>query len=255
MKDKIQKRFRKYGYLLKSGLYTKSNISRYEAEFDKIIKQLRRSGENINARWNSCLTKDMESIKTSVVHTHNVQSFSSKMMEMIQNDHFLDCVEKIIGENIILHHTKLFLKPPKYGSAFPLHQDWSYFPTKKNSMLAAVIHLTDTSEEMGCIKLIPKSHKLGKIKKSDGHHFIKKIHGTFTLENAKPITAKAGDVLIFDSCILHGSMPNISLNPRKTILIQLYSGMDQVLENNHTNVQLVLRGWNSYATRNSVNNL
>ena len=106
MKDKIQKRFRKYGYLLKSGLYTKSNISRYEAEFDKIIKQLRRSGENINARWKSCLTKDMESIKTSVVHTHNVQSFSSKMMEMIQNDHFLDCVEKIIGENIILHHTK-----------------------------------------------------------------------------------------------------------------------------------------------------
>ena len=53
------------------------------------------------------------------------------MMEMIQNNNFLDYVEKIIGENIILHHTKLFLKPPRFGSAFPLHQDWSYFPTEK----------------------------------------------------------------------------------------------------------------------------
>ena len=59
MKNKTQKHFSKYGYLLKSGLYAKNDISRYEAEFDKIIKQLKRSGENINARWNTCLTKDM----------------------------------------------------------------------------------------------------------------------------------------------------------------------------------------------------
>ena len=40
MKNKTQKHFSKYGYLLKSGLYA-SDISRYEVEFDKIIKQLK----------------------------------------------------------------------------------------------------------------------------------------------------------------------------------------------------------------------
>jgi phytanoyl-CoA hydroxylase len=255
MKNNTQIKFKKYGFLLKKGLYTKSDTLLYEAEFDKIIKQLKRSGENINARWGSDLTKNLENKNTSVLHTHNVQSFSSKMMEMIQNSGFLDCVEKIIGSNIILHHSKLFLKPPKIGSAFPLHQDWSYFPTKNKSMIAAVIHLTDTFENMGCFKLIPKSHNFGQIKNSDGHKFNKKIHGSFTLEKAKSITANAGDVLFFHSCTLHGSMQNTSEKPRKTILIQLYSGNDQVLNTNHTNVQLVLRGWNNFATRNSANSL
>ena len=255
MKNDTQIKFKNSGYILKKRLYTKRDTLIYEAEFDKIIKQLKKSNENINARWGSDLTKNLECENTSVLHTHNVQSFSSKMMEMIQYNRFLDYVEKIMGPDIILHHSKLFLKPPKIGSAFPLHQDWSYFPTKNKSMIAAVVHLTDTLENMGCIKLIPESHKLGQIEKSDGHKFNKKIHGSFTLEKAKSITAKAGDVLFFNSSILHGSMPNTSLSPRKTILIQLYSGSDEVLNTNHTNVQLVLRGWNKFATRNSASSL
>jgi hypothetical protein len=51
-------------------------------------------------------------------------------------------------------------------------------------------------------------------------------------------------------------MANKSIKPRKTILVQLYSGNDKVVGgNSHTNVQLVLRGWNSSATRESVGNL
>jgi len=255
MKNNTLTKFKDSGYVVKKGLYTKNETLLYEAEFDKIIRQLKKSGEDINASWGSDLTKNLESKKSTVIHTHNVQSFSSKMMEMIQNGRFLDCVEEIMGPNIILHHTKLFLKPPKIGSAFPLHQDWSYFPTKNKSMIAAVLHLTDTLEDMGCFKLIPKSHNLGQLDKSEGHNFNKKIHDSFALEKAKSITAKAGDVLFFNSCTLHGSMPNTSTKPRKTILIQLYSGDDHTLNTNHTNVQLVLRGWNKFATRNSVNNL
>tara|TARA_B100001250_G_C19797516_1_gene789478 strand:- start:824 stop:1351 length:528 start_codon:yes stop_codon:yes gene_type:complete len=175
---------------------------------------------------------------------------------MIQNKNLLDTLEQLIGSNIILHHSKLFLKPPKIGSAFPLHQDWSYFPTKKDSMVAAIIHLSESTEKMGCFRIIPKSHKLGKIKNSDGHSYNLKIHNKYKLEKAKPILAKKGDVLIFNAFSIHGSLPNISNKPRKTILIQLYSGKDFVLpENNHTNVQLVLRGFNYHATRDSVANI
>ena len=87
---------------------------------------------------------------------------------MIQNGDFLNMAELFIGPDIILHHTKLFLKPPKIGAAFPLHQDWSYFPTKKNSMIAAIVHLTESSEDMGCLRVVPESHNLGKIKNSHG---------------------------------------------------------------------------------------
>jgi hypothetical protein len=48
-------------------------------------------------------------------------------------------------------------------------------------------------------------------------------------------------------------MPNKSLKPRKSILIQLYSGKDKIINgNNHTNVQLVLQGWNYNSTRKTA---
>ena len=247
--------FNKEGYYVARGLF-KKDVGVFEKEFDKIILQLKKSGENINARWGSELTKEIESQNSVVIHTHNVQSYSSAMLNMVQNRDFLDMAELFIGPDIVLHHTKLFLKPPKIGAAFPLHQDWSYFPTKNNSMIAAIIHITDSNEEMGCLRVVPKSHKLGKIKNSHGHVSKSEIHKDNSLESAVPLNAKRGDVVFFHCCSLHGSMANKSIKPRKTILVQLYSGNDKVVGgNSHTNVQLVLRGWNSSATRESVGNL
>ena len=252
----IKSKFDTDGYYTSDGLFSKKEIKDFEKEFDKIIKQIKLTNEGINARWGSNLTKKIESDNSVVLHTHNVQSYSSTMLKMIQNKRFLDIAELLIGPDIILHHTKLFLKPSKIGSAFPLHQDWSYFPTKKNSMIAAVVHLSKSNEKMGCLRVVPKSHKLGKIQSSDGHTWNKKIHQNHDLESTFPIVAKKGDVLFFHCCTIHGSFPNTSSFDRKTVLIQLYSGQDKIIgENNHTNVQLVLRGWNHSATRNTVNNI
>ena len=245
--------FKKKGFGLEKNVFTPDTVQALSSEFDRIVSQLQESGEYINARWGSELTKDIEQSDTQVIHTHNVQSFSAEMMAMIQNKKLLDAVEKLIGPDIILHHTKLFLKPPGHGSAFPLHQDWSYFPTEKNSMIAAVIHLTESDEEMGCMRIVSCSHRLGQIEKTDGHSFVKGIHDRYQLEDAEPIIANPGDVVFFHCCSLHGSMQNVSKRPRKTVLVQLYSGTDRVVEGNrHTNVQLALRGVNHFATRSSV---
>ena len=245
--------FKEKGFYAQSSLFTKEALQKYSLEFDRIVTQLKESGEDINARWGSELTKDIEQSESQVIHTHNVQSYSAEMMAMIQNEEFLDAVEELIGPDIILHHTKLFLKPPGNGSAFPLHQDWSYFPTEKNSMIAAVIHLSESDESMGCMRIVPGSHKLGKMEKTDGHSFVKGVHDRYQLEDAEPVNADPGDVVFFHCCSLHGSMQNVSEKPRKTVLVQLYSGSDKVIDGNrHTNVQLVLRGINHYATRSNV---
>ena len=246
--------FNKNGFLLKKKLFKKKEFDIYVKEFDKIVIQLKKSKENINARWGSKLTSNIEAEDSLVIHTHNIQNYSSRMLAMIQNKDFLDEVEKIIGPDIILHHTKLFEKPAKNGAAFPLHQDWSYFPTENNSMIAAVIHLSDSNEEMGCLRVVPKSHMLGKVEDSNGHKYNPKIHRKYRLEEAVPVIAKLGDILFFHCCTLHGSMANSSSRSRKTILVQLYSGKDKIIKGNtHANAQLALRGFNYSSTRNSVN--
>ena len=134
--------FNNKGYGLAKDVFPAEFISELVLGFDRIVKQLEESGETINARWGSELTQNMEANDSVVIHTHNVQSFSAIMLAMVQNKQMLDLAESLIGPDIILHHTKLFLKPPRKGAAFPLHQDWSYFPTEKNSMIAAAVSYT-----------------------------------------------------------------------------------------------------------------
>ena len=49
------------GYILKRNLFSQEDLQSFEIEFDKIILQLNNSNENINARWGSQLTKNLES--------------------------------------------------------------------------------------------------------------------------------------------------------------------------------------------------
>ncbi|MCS5639189.1 MAG: phytanoyl-CoA dioxygenase family protein, partial [Candidatus Marinimicrobia bacterium] len=95
--------FKEKGFCLEKNVFTPDAVQTLSSEFDRIVYQLQRSGEYINARWGSELTKDIEQSDTQVIHTHNVQSFSAEMMAMIQNKKLLDAVEELIGPDIILH--------------------------------------------------------------------------------------------------------------------------------------------------------
>ena len=93
--------FKEKGFCLEKNVFTPDAVQTLSSEFDRIVSQLQRSGEYINARWGSELTKDIEQSDTQVIHTHNVQSYSAEMMNMIQGERLLDAAEKLIGQDII----------------------------------------------------------------------------------------------------------------------------------------------------------
>ncbi|MEC8840501.1 MAG: phytanoyl-CoA dioxygenase family protein, partial [Candidatus Poribacteria bacterium] len=172
-------------------------------------------------------------------------------LNAVQQEKFLDITSAILGPDIILHHTKLFQKPAEKGSAFPMHQDWQYFPTINDTMIAGVIHVSEATNEMGCFRVYPDSHReLGRCEGMMGSGQNAEIHKQYPIEKATVLQAESGDVVFFHYFTLHGSMPNTSLKTRKTVLVQLYAGDDKVEDGNgHTDVRLVLRGWNHMVTR------
>ena len=252
----IQSLFNENGYYLAKGIYDASLLNNMQDEFDRIIRQLLASKENTNARWGSQLTRELEDANSVVYHTHNVQSYSAIWLQALLDPNFLDVTEEILGADIVLHHTKLFQKPPNDGAAFPIHQDWQYFPTLQDTMIAGIMHLTEATDHMGCIRVYPGSHRLGRQSGMMGNGENRILAQKYPLEEATIIEAEAGDVFFFHYFTLHGSMPNRSNQTRKTVLVQLHSGEDQVEEeNSHTNAKLVLRGWNHRASRSSASKI
>jgi ectoine hydroxylase-related dioxygenase (phytanoyl-CoA dioxygenase family) len=249
--------YHEYGYYVAKGVFDGKVLEQLETDFDRIVDQLKASKEDIQARWGGDTMRELGATDSVIYHTHNVQSYSANWLAAFQSKAFLDVVTEILGEDIILHHTKLFQKPAGKGSPFPMHQDWSYFPTMKDTMMAGIVHVSQATDEMGCLRVYPGSHKLGRLLNFTGQEKREKRHelwAKYPLEEATVLEAEPGDVVFFHYFTLHGSKANTSDQIRKTVLCQFYSGRDRVEDgNNHPDQKLCLQGWNYEATRNRAN--
>jgi len=250
----IKEFFDEQGYYLAKGVFSPDELRGLERDFDRIVDQLNNNGsEDANAAWQGEQVAKLGAKGSVILHTHNVQIYSELWLRALMNKNYLDVVEAIIGPDIILHHSKLFQKPPEKGAPFPMHQDWTYFPSVKDTMMAGIIHVSPASDEMGCLRVYPGSHKLGRVAGTggmSGSDFLDK----YPMDDATPLEAEPGDVAFFHYFTLHGSKPNISQQTRKTVLAQMHAGQDSIEDGNeHPNARLVLRGWNHHAGRAAAN--
>lgn len=242
------------GYYVARGVFAGAEVTELETAFDRIVSQLQGTGENLNARWGGAATDKIDGGNSVILHTHNVQCFSATWLRALLHPRFLGATTAILGEDVILHHTKLFQKPSEKGAPFPMHQDWTYFPSFQDTMMAGVIHVSDASDEMGCLRVYPGSHKLGRVEGTSGAQ-PSELLDQYPLENATILEAQAGDVAFFHYFTLHGSMPNRSNRIRKTVLAQMHAGNDEIEPRGlaHPYARLTLSGWNSRMTRKGAN--
>jgi len=246
------RKFAEDGYIIAKGVFSPAEVQSLETEFDRIVAQILASGEQVNARWGGPEMERIASPNSVVLHTHNVQQYSAVWAKALYQERFVKAAADILGPDVVLHHTKLFQKPSEEGAPFPMHQDWTYFPTERDSMIAGIIHVSAATDEMGCLRVYPGTHKLGRVADSHGQS-ESEILAQYPLEGAMPLEAEPGDVVFFHYFTIHGSMPNRSPKTRKTVLVQLYAGNDRVeLGNPHPDERWVLSGWNSFATRETV---
>ena len=127
-----------------------------ENDFDRVVDQLLKSDENVNARWGGRLMDALDGGESVIIHTHNIQSFSGVWMQAFMQEKFLDITEAILGPDIMLHHSKLFCKPPEKGAPFPDAPGLAVFSLPlETAMIAAIIYVSEATDEMGVCPRIP----------------------------------------------------------------------------------------------------
>lgn len=231
------------GYLLKSGLFAAAQLDELEDAFDRIVARRVALRIGTDATWSGEKWREAYGVTgNQIIHCHDVQAYSASWSKALLHDGMTEALSQCMGSpNVQLHHTKLFQKPPEKGSPFPMHQDHDYFPHERHTMTAAVIYLTDSTEEMGCVAVYPGSHKLGRLETWEGHHLDPAV---YPLEKATLCEAKRGDVLIFSYLTIHGSGVNRSSKARKSVLIQVRDPDDRpITEAHRSHAQgMMLRG-------------
>jgi non-haem Fe2+, alpha-ketoglutarate-dependent halogenase len=80
---------------------------------------------------------------------------------LVRHPRILGCVESLIGSDIMVFHTTVWLKERHSESFVPWHQDATYFGLAPFEHVTAWVALTDSTLKNGCVQIIPRSHTAG----------------------------------------------------------------------------------------------
>ena len=172
------------------------------------------------------------------------------MDEVTHNPKILDTIQSLIGEDILVCGTTLFIKNPNEKGFVSYHQDAKYIGLEPHNWVTAWIAITDSNEHNGCMRMWSGSHK-DSLKQHDQNfnegnlltrgQTIKNVPHDETI----PLILKAGQMSLHHPTVVHGSDLNKSDERRIGFVIQSYIGTNvkQVLGRN--SVQLA-RGKDNY---------
>ena len=199
------------GYLAPINVLTKDEASEVRVEIEKIERL-----------W----PNELDGLGRNYVHM-----ISPVFDKVCHSSKILDAVECIIGKNILVGGTTLFIKNPDKKGFVSFHQDAKYIGLEPHNWVTAWIAITDSNEENGCMRMLTGSHK-----NNLTHHAQKFDEGNLltrgqTVENVPierttPVILQAGQMSLHHPTIIHGSGLNNSNDRRIGFVVQSYIGSD-----------------------------
>jgi non-haem Fe2+, alpha-ketoglutarate-dependent halogenase len=170
---------------------------------------------------------------------YNAHLISPLLDEVTHDSKILDAIQCVIGENILVCGTTLFIKNPNEKGFVSYHQDAKYIGLKPYNWVTAWIAITDSNEHNGCMRMWSGSHK-GNLKDHDqmfneGNLLTRgQTVNNVPIDKTTPLILKAGQMSLHHPTVVHGSGLNKSNNRRIGFVIQSYIGTNvkQVLGEN-----------------------
>ena len=90
---------------------------------------------------------------------YNAHLISPLLDEVTHHPKILDAVQSLIGEDILVCGTTLFIKNPHEKGFVSYHQDAKYIGFEPHNWVTAWVAVTDANEKNGCMRMLSGSHK------------------------------------------------------------------------------------------------
>ena len=207
------------------------NEKGYIAPIDVLSNQeaseIRKEIETIEKKWPDALAGPGRN------YVHLISPVFNKLC---LNKKILDAVESIIGKNILICGTTLFIKNPNEKGFVSFHQDAKYIGLEPHNWVTAWIAITDANEENGCMQMWPRSHKKNLIhhtEKFDENNLLTRGQAIENVpsEEIESVVLETGQMSLHHPTVIHGSGLNKSNDRRIGFVVQSYIGsnVNQVL--------------------------
>jgi len=138
-----------------------------------------------------------------------------------RDERLVTMATEILEKPVYLYSHKMTMKDPGSGGAWEWHQDFGYWYNNgclAPEMLSIWIALDLSTKENGCLQVLPRTHKLGRIDHVrendqtvvDGEY----LQAAVDRHKLQYVEMNPGDALVFHCNLLHRSDANTSQGPR-----------------------------------------
>ncbi|QLE44451.1 glycosyltransferase [Nostoc sp. C052] len=139
--------------------------------------------------------------------------------------HFASKLKILFPEYRIVLCNLVFKSPDVLLSEMPLHQDPSLVDETSLTSFGVWCPLIDVDEQNGCLQVVKKSHLLNSKPRPifvfDGFSYSQEILSILQQNYLSSISMKAGQALVYDKRLFHGSPPNTTIVERVAAVCSL----------------------------------
>jgi non-heme Fe2+,alpha-ketoglutarate-dependent halogenase len=136
--------------------------------------------------------------------------------QLVHHPKILDAVEDLIGPDILVYHSTLFLKEARTPAFVRWHQDSTYFYLEPHEHVTAWVALSNASVEAGCMRVLPGSQRWGAFDHDDKPEPLNMIRrgqgisGRFDDATGSLMPVRAGEMSLHHTDLVHASGANDS---------------------------------------------
>ena len=162
----------------------------------------------------------------------------------------LDIVEQLIGPDVLLFNVTYIIKEAGAASHVSWHQDLTYWGLSHDDQVSMWLALSPATEETGCMKMLPGSHKQGHLEHStteDKNNVLLQGQTVTGIDESKSLSCPLapGEASFHHGWTLHASMPNQGNDRRIGLNIQYIAPHVQQTKHN-MDTAILVRGKDKY---------
>ena len=177
---------------------------------------------------------------------YNAHLISPLLDEVTHNPKILDAVQSLIGKNILVCGTTLFIKNPNEKGFVSYHQDAKYIGLEPHNWVTAWVAITNSNENNGCMRMWSGSHKDNLKDHDQKFNEGNLLTRGQTIKNVPkkettPLVLEAGQMSLHHGLMIHGSGPNSSDDRRIGVAIR-YINPDVVQQTTGKSYAMPVRG-------------
>ena len=155
-----------------------------------------------------------------------IHTIALSPLQLATQPEVLDVVEQIIGPDILLYNVTYIVKEPGAPSHVSWHQDLTYWGlSHDDGQVSMWLALSPTTEEAGCMRMIPGSHRWGEadhVATNDPTNVLLQGQMVRNVDEslAVPCPLAPGQASFHHGWTLHASGPNRSTDRRIGLNVQ-----------------------------------